>query len=1012
MSLSSIAMTPSALRTERFERLLHSPLGIDLCYWLERPDTLLVFPSQDAADSWAWALVQSGARKAVPLDRFLGREAFLELCLPDAVRAERTLARSADRWLWAASIVVRQLQKPFLRRVLSDSFPASLAAAARIAHLVPALATVSAAHERGAFHPGVLQTSALQEEAEELLDLADKYRDYLAAHSLVDPLFSALSLRSGLSARIYGLAPGELHPKEIEGHISWFDCAVSGSAPLVARAGGATGQQSSTQECRMFETAVDEIEWALGSAARDMARGLEPSDIAISMCGLNPEKAAWIRQISAECGIPVNIRLGTPLLSSTFGRFLSAIADAGRGGLSLRTIDRLVSFKFLTAVNPAEWNELSHTARSAHIPWLSPDRDYVEHLWIESIKTGLCSSETAALYRTFTHDIAELASQTSWTGLYRCLLSFMERWTSTSALSADATTDRSLRLALDELQGFSGRDNSLESASDAPSLFDFYLAYLGSKRYIPSARGNEVCVFDFGTTPGLAALSHYILGASQQGLSFYQTAPLGIPRALADLLDRAVPAGLPVEGETPSLPSDGTAQAMLMFHAQGLAFFSFAAEGFEGSESAPPVFGNAIIPAGEEEQEILNTIPRRAEMALWTAAGDGASSGLSPSVDSTPSTGWNPDRGKRLTASQKARFNEAFSRENAHLRLPAQHYFIPPPLSAPTALRFLTNAGCLADPDSAVSGSTRPIWLVFSPHSLKDRAECAFRWFARRLGLEDTADRDDTNLIIGEFLHRLYRAVTEALPDTGPAGEAEFSAAFDTVLRPVSESLYRERGPGIRPILRAATRKARHRLYLLREFERALCAGYQRAGFEVRLRHSFETAHSLLEGRADCLFRRIDPSTGQTAFILIDYKKRGIPKPSDMRIEPVPPEYAAFQKARPAQPSVRELQVPAYALLLEQEGGLVEGALYWSIEKAEGTAYIRPPAVPEAYRLASAFEHEGNTAEVRSELQAMLVRASEAVAGYRLLDPAGRREFCKDCNARPLCRYWYFLELP
>lgn len=1019
MSTPSTGAVPSALRAERFERLLHSPLGMDVCSSIERPDTLLVFPSQDAADSWASALVQSGFRKAVPLDRFLGREAFLEFCLPETDRAGRSIVRAADRWLWAESIAVRQSRKAFLRRVISDRFPASRAAVSRFAHLVPALAAVSAAHENGAFHSASLRTSAMREEAEELLMLAASYREYLAVHSLVDPLFSTPCLRNGISARIYGLTPGELHPKELKGRISWFDGGMRVSAPSLDQPSSAFFKDEPPLQCRKFESAKDEIEWALGSAAREIALGLEPADIALSVCGLNPEKAAWIRQIAADCGVPLNIRLGTPLLLSTFGRFLSAIAETAHEGLALRTIERLVSFRFLTEVDPAAWHDLLRTARSVHIPWLSPDKDYIERLWNESIQTGLCSPATAHLYRNFMRSIEELVSRTSWPALYQNMISFIERWTSTGALSADTTTDRSLRLALDELQGFSSRDNVPDTGETAPSLFDFYLSYLSSKRYIPSARGNELCVYDFGTATALASLSQYNLGVSQEGLSAYQKPAFGITGALADLLDRAVPAGSAEKGEARGRATQSTAHAMLIFHAQGQACFSFASEGFEESESAHPVFGNAIFPAGEEEQKILDSIPSRAELALWAfSAAPGSAAGSAAESGRT----W------ALTAHQKARFFQAFSRDNTHLRLPARHYSMPPPLSAATALQFLSRAGCLAERDSAHSSSNRPLWLVFSPHSLKDRAECAFRWFVRRLGLEDPAERNDANLVIGEFLHRLYRAVTEALPDTGCVSEAAFSAAFDTVLRPVSESLYREKGPGIRPILTAATRKARHRLFLLREFERALCAGYQRAGFEVRLRHRFETANALLEGRADCLFSRVDPSTGRKAFIVIDYKKGSIPKPSDMRIEPRPPEYAQEalpdqsaasaqparqdQPAAPALPAVREIQVPAYALLLEQEGGLVEGALYWSIEKAEGSAYISPPAVPETCRLSCAFEHAQDTADIRAELQAMLARASHAVADWRLLDPAGRREFCRDCNARPLCRYWYFVELP
>ncbi|MCX8013353.1 MAG: PD-(D/E)XK nuclease family protein, partial [Rectinema sp.] len=485
---------------------------------------------------------------------------------------------------------------------------------------------------------------------------------------------------------------------------------------------------------------------------------------------------------------------------------------------------------------------------------------------------------------------------------------------------------------------------------------------------------------------GMAALSHYVLGASQQGLAAYQAPLFGVRAELAALLEEKSDSTIARESASRLIEN------LLAFHAQGEVAFSFAKEGFGEAEVAHPAFGSRVHAANPDARHILALLPRHAEQALWKL----------------------PDLvgGAALTARQKERFKEGFGKDNAHLRFPLKKYSNPDPIHVHVAAKFLSAAGCIEEPEPESRDGNSAVWPIFNPHSLKEISECPFKWFSRRIGLEDSADLDDSNMVIGEFLHRLYRAVVERLHELQAVDSASFDAAFDRVLRPVSESLYREKGPGIRPLLRAFIRKARHRLYTLWQFEQTLCAGYTRSGFEVKLRHRFDAAHAYLQGRADCVFHRIDPATRQNAYIILDYKKNNIPNPSDMKTNPKSAEYDVTQSPMPVIPAISEIQVPAYALLMEKNGGRVEGAVYWSIEKAEGVAYIKPQAAPESFRLSSVFNNEAEASEVRAELHAILARAAVAVAECRLLSPTILRRFCEDCKAKPLCRFWYFMELP
>jgi hypothetical protein len=196
-------------------------------------------------------------------------------------------------------------------------------------------------------------------------------------------------------------------------------------------------------------------------------------------------------------------------------------------------------------------------------------------------------------------------------------------------------------------------------------------------------------------------------------------------------------------------------------------------------------------------------------------------------------------------------------------------------------------------------------------------------------------------------------------------------------------------------------------------------SAYEREGFEMRLQHEFSEEEAILEGRIDCLFSRQDESLGNIkCYVIVDYKKNRIPSISKMRVGVMPSDYeelASYDENQEKEDGydssaffLEEIQVPSYTLLVETSWGRVEGAFYWSIEKAEAVGYIRPPTVP---KMRSAYTYSKETDFQRSALRDMLRVASSKVKAGNFLDLALDRAVCEDCEFKPLCRFWYFLEL-
>ncbi len=911
----------------RYDPLFSSPIGLDIARFAGDTATVFVFPSQDSADSWADALVRSGRLEAVALDRFFGFEHFLRFCALNAERREGRDAREAqplDRWLWALEALAEFSavhSDPGQRNGKTSN---SINQLTKLVKLVPCLyenahlASVSKAAKSSPF-------AFIRAEADELVAVADHFREFIRKNKILDGHFPPFLVPTGLKVRAYGLEE-EFSRLGFTG-LEFPSVTTDMPAPHYFE----------------FPSFLSELEWVFGTIAEEIEAGTEVEDIVLSVCRLNAQKAAWIRQVAAKFGVKVSIRWGEPLSNTPFGRLLRALQSAASEGLTLESLDSFAAFSSVRERDPEGWKALRDGALKSHLPNTSPDATYIHRLWSTSFVSGLLPESTAQMYSKLWNDISNIAGAPSFAALHKEILSFMERWVDTTAFGSDTRTDNSMRMALHELQMWAAAENAATIPSGfAP--FDLFMAELNAKAYIPLLEPGTLRVYDIQASSGMASLSHYIVGASQSGFAPLLEHATSLPPSLSALID---------------LGDQDRARRALAMHSVSRTCFSYAREGFEGYEVALPQLG----------------APSRATPRVHARSG----------AQTTGSA--------RTAASGSGRLSPAV----------ATHA-----LEATKSL----------DPATG--------FPVFSPHSLKDRAQCGFRWFSQKVHLEDSYTRDDSALLIGQFLHDAYeRAVRNVVgarvgAHNGggePVSSQEFSNALDIALRSSTAKLLAEAGPALQPTLTALTEKARHRLTALWEFEQTVFAEYTDRTFERDVALAYESERAMLRGRIDCVFTRLDESLGGARCCgIIDYKKNRIPSPSEMK--PKAPEdrdgYTDDESDDSEEPSLvlREIQIPAYTLILESLGERVEGALYWSIEKAKSVGYIRPVAanaLPKS--ISSAYKSASDTGPARSALKRMLADTASALARGDFLDRAADRASCADCAFAPLCRYWYFLEL-
>ncbi|HNP92959.1 MAG TPA: PD-(D/E)XK nuclease family protein [Rectinema sp.] len=945
---------------EGYKSLLGTPLGRDISQHLQDENIVFVFPSQDTADSWARAVVYSEISRAVALNRFLGFDNFLLYVAKANEQDDLSVLKPIHRWIWAMQILSKEQKgerKPGKRlSTLLPSMEISTKNLTRLVRLAPYLFEIEMLTKDSA----VLDASPcrfIKEEFEEMRLLAEDYIDFLDRARLRDSHRRPLVLPPFMKVRAYGLRDDFIR-------FGLIDSEELGDGNINFRGilGEETGHEKSlsakeriafpdifTQErgekapmlYHQFNSSLVEIEWILEEISNEIEQGIEPEDIAISVCGLTAKKEAWIRQIAAEYGVPVSIRRGKPLSMSPFGRVLMAIQNAAREGLTLESLDAFADLANITGRDPEAWKALRDTALSLRLPSPSPSAAYIHSLWKGAFGTGQCPESTAQIYQRLWESILSIARADSFSRLYDQIIGFLERWIDTSGFGANIQTDRSMRLTLDELQSWIDHENIFTDLSIPP--FELFLTVLESKSYIPLVEENAVYIYDFDTTAGIAVLSHYVAGASQEGLASSLKIKSALPPELAGILQQE---------------KTDKAHEVINMHRVSPTQFSFAAKGFEDYETAYPLFPLAIM--------------------------------IDP----------NAERGLRAILISKEQ------------KSATESYSHPEPIE-PTVARSFLNATKSFDSEKK--------YAIFSPSSLKELSQCGFRWFASKIDLVDVYSRDDSAIAIGNLYHSAYRRAIQALPQNFKNAETdeEFRKTINSALSKEAKRILLEYGNGLQPILSALFPRAIHRLNELWNFERTMFSAYEREGFEMRLQHEFSEEEAILEGRIDCLFSRQDESLGNIkCYVIVDYKKNRIPSISKMRVGVMPSDYeelASYDENQEKEDGydssaffLEEIQVPSYTLLVETSWGRVEGAFYWSIEKAEAVGYIRPPTVP---KMRSAYAYSKETDFQRSALRDMLRVASSKVKAGNFLDLALDRAVCEDCEFKPLCRFWYFLEL-
>jgi len=472
--------------------------------------SVLVFPSQVAADAWAIEALGMGGGGAVDPDRLVVWDRFKERFL--STRRDDRPANRVTRTLWAALVVSRQTREPFLERILGSGKP-SPSFVGFLSTVPPALAAIARGLEnsldaRLGQDPLIL----------DLLRLHEDCRRFMETRSLFEPSWERPSVLR--LDRPHLLVAPELvedwdewrdHLEGIEGFATW-PLPVVGAArvdrPTVDSAKADTAGAGTATALLSYENAWEEYRDVFLRIAALLDSGIRADEIGVTVSDLDAARP-WVEEAAAKAGVPLVVRSGLPLASSPFGRLLAAIGAATESGFGLPAMKALLLDRF------AVWKEAEAATNLVrfgieHHAFASWTRGSATiDVWEESFRvtgrTGLRS-----WYRLLRRALLDMAGARDFRALGQAVTAFRKQFLDEDGWSSEE--NRLVERCMEELAALGRAEADYARGERLPSPFALWMATLRSEGYVPQRHGAFVQVYPWRVSALLPFKYHFLLG--------------------------------------------------------------------------------------------------------------------------------------------------------------------------------------------------------------------------------------------------------------------------------------------------------------------------------------------------------------------------------------------------------------------------------------------------------------------------------------------------------------------
>jgi len=838
--------------------------------YIEKRDTIFVFPSETAARFWLKRSFSFTHRRTLSHERFISWDHFKRTTFKYSLPAFQPVNEAA-RTLFLHHLLAKNREKSFFRSIIPGEYaeysPLQITA---LREILPYLNRVSDIPR--------LDQGIEADKKKDLLLLLDKYLEFLEACRLFEPGYNqpCLEVNSFNYLLFYPEILADFHYLNRKGWLSSHP-----GIKIISLTDEAPGPEL---KLTSFENSEEELAWLLLKIGALLDNQVDPAEIAISLPSLEQVESRLLL-LSRLHEVPLQIHMSKTVLRYPQARLFSAMKSCIDSGFSIESLKTLLLNRALPWKKEQLNRKLIRFAvyyrifRNYSTPGVKID------LWQKNIKKALASPEPQGgfkseeigeitdYFKRLKSSLTAIAESRDFTGLKEKLLSFSDSFLSTADFSEDELKVFQFSLkALNELISAAARFSDSRQLS---SPFAIWVAYLEEKPYAPGDLPPGIAVYPYRLAAAIRPKYHFVINACQSGTEHiirpYPFLNIHEEYSLADILST---------GEY-----DLSAPFIRLYSLSGEeVFFSYARKSYSGISLPPAHFvtSGSISNFSESGEERLSD-PYSIERALWA---EEQVTGL-----------------KRLYRGQLQGFSRAIETSLKAKSLNLWHT----PLDQEHRRRISRRL------------RNREGYLVISPSSLEQYDNCAFNFLLDRcLAIDEESylaeswEARETGNILHEIYYRFYQWVIEQ----GGLLENDSFAHYQVQLKDITSGVLERYGRNqplpVFPLWREKRRNIEDLALALLEFDMKVFPGQRIIDVEKLLTVTLQP-----EERKVKLTGRIDRiAVNSKGMGVVDYKKSRTPKSGDI--------FAA----RPT-----SFQIPFYILLLAKSGSKTDWAAYYSMEE-------------------------------------------------------------------------------
>jgi len=514
---------------------------------IQHAEEFFVFPSEIVAESRQMRLLETGAVRALRRDRFLSWDRLKERYFSPYLSSRP--ANLMLRTLFTSRLldVGGREEFPF-RELLSPEYPEQAPRFARwISGLLPQIKraeSVLSQETRSAADAGDAATAAALSDGyiRDIELLYEEYSRFLSDYGLFEPSWQEPGRRE------HGGTVHLFFPELIEDFDEYREFLTEEAGYLVhpmAVEDRNDQEESGGPVMHRFDSAWEELEYALDRISGLLQAGTAPSDITITL----PAYEAWMPYLDEAArlrGIPLHFRSGSTLTSYPVGRLFRALKELEESGFSHSSMKNL----FLDPTYPwrrrEQWREMLDfgVEHSCIRTFMGPEGKVDP--WKSKLKKA-GEGRLAGLYETFVRELRNLLGSSSLSELNGRIVGFLTSFFNDEAWAAEER--KVLQYALMQLRDLAEAEEYLEqvrSGGDPGATggrgdngdrsggrgviggrggsgswiprdpYGTWLSILDQRLYVPTIEGPGISVYRYRVAAGSCPRYHFVLGAGQE----------------------------------------------------------------------------------------------------------------------------------------------------------------------------------------------------------------------------------------------------------------------------------------------------------------------------------------------------------------------------------------------------------------------------------------------------------------------------------------------------------------